>query len=122
MILCPYLGSMPMTSPQTTVSSASVAIKEPRYCQLPSPGDYFLAELIESQDCDHKTFVAEVQTDVTHCTVSPPLSCQVGGHAVGFISVTTKVDLRVLSSCFQLETYHDLRHPAPLDQGTYTHL
>ena len=81
-------------------------------------GEYFLAELIESQDTHHKTFVAEVNTHTPLGNVS--CSPQVGGHGVGFISVTSEVDLSLLDQCFQLECYHHLRHPAPPTLGNTT--
>jgi hypothetical protein len=61
-------------------------------------GDYFIAELIESVDEDHQTIVAEVN-----------------GRAVGFISVTTDINLDILWDNYQLEPYHGLRKPSPDD-------
>ncbi|XP_019853392.1 PREDICTED: cilia- and flagella-associated protein 61-like isoform X1 [Amphimedon queenslandica] len=61
-------------------------------------GDYFIAELVESQDSDHKTIVAEVD-----------------GRAVGFISVSTDVNLSLLWDHYQLESFHGLRKPSPDD-------
>jgi hypothetical protein len=75
-------------------------------------GPNFLAELIESQDAQHKTIVAEVSL-LSRVVVSSCLYTQVGGRAVGFVSVTSEVDLGVLDQSFQLEPYHHLRHPAP---------
>ena len=82
-------------------------------------GEFFLAELIESQDSEHKTFVAEVHshppyTHTLHCFVPLP---QEGGRAIGFISVTTQVDLGLLNSCFQLQAYHSLKHTSPPGHG-----
>ncbi|XP_064406630.1 cilia- and flagella-associated protein 61-like isoform X3 [Halichondria panicea] len=61
-------------------------------------GDYFLSELIASQDTDHQTLVAEVD-----------------GHAVGVMSVTTCVDIDLLTASYVLEPYHLLRKPHPQD-------
>jgi len=51
-------------------------------------GDYFLAELIEAQDDNHKALVAEV-----------------GGLAIGFMCVSTEVDVDLLNKCFELKPY-----------------
>ena len=42
--------------------------------------------------------------------------CQVGGHAIGFLSVTTEVDADLLNSCYQLEPFHGLKHPVEEDE------
>ena len=39
---------------------------------------------------------------------------------MGFVSVTSEVDLGVLDRSFQLEPYHHLRHPAPPSTGIVT--
>ncbi|XP_065899995.1 cilia- and flagella-associated protein 61-like isoform X2 [Dysidea avara] len=62
-------------------------------------GDYFIAELIEAQDDTHRTIVADVN-----------------GRAVGFISLTTEVDLDLLNSCFDLAPYHGLCKPSDDDE------
>lgn len=64
-----------------------------------APGEYFLAELIESQDSHHKTIVAEVE-----------------GHAIGFMSVSCEVDVDFLTSCYQLESFHGLKQPLDSDE------
>ncbi|KAL5271061.1 hypothetical protein ACHWQZ_G001647 [Mnemiopsis leidyi] len=51
-------------------------------------GDYFLAELIEAQDENHKALVAEV-----------------GGLAIGFMCLSTEVDVNLLNNCFELKPY-----------------
>lgn len=41
---------------------------------------------------------------------------QVGGHAIGFLSVTTKVDADLLNVCYQLEPFHGLKCPSDEDE------
>lgn len=41
---------------------------------------------------------------------------QVGGCAIGFLSVTTNVDADLLSSCYQLEPFHGLKRPVEEDE------
>lgn len=55
-------------------------------------GDFFLAELIESQDETNKCVVADVK-----------------GTAVGFMSVCATVDIDLLRSCFDLKPFNGLR-------------
>ena len=55
-------------------------------------GDYFLAELIEAQDDEHKALVAEVN-----------------GLAVGFMSLSSKVNDKLLNECFELKPYNFLQ-------------
>ena len=62
-------------------------------------GEYFLAEIIESQDSCHQTIVAEVN-----------------GHAVGFMSISSEVDVEFLNDCYQLESFHGLKHPQDSDE------
>ena len=62
-------------------------------------GEYFLAELIESQDSFHQTIVAEVN-----------------GQAIGFMSITSEVDVEFLNECYQLESFHGLKHPQDSDE------
>ncbi|KAK2182403.1 hypothetical protein NP493_356g02033 [Ridgeia piscesae] len=57
-------------------------------------GEYFLAELIEAQDDTMQCIVAEVD-----------------GAAIGFMSLTTEVDIDLLNDCFELGTFHGLRKP-----------
>ena len=64
-----------------------------------SVGEYFLAELIESQDSSHQTIVAEVE-----------------GRAVGFMSITSEVDVEFLNECYQLEPFHGLKQPMDTDE------
>uniref|UniRef100_A0A8C9TSL2 Cilia and flagella associated protein 61 n=1 Tax=Scleropages formosus TaxID=113540 RepID=A0A8C9TSL2_SCLFO len=61
-----------------------------------SYGPYFLADLIEAQDEDH------------HAAVS-----QDEGTAVGFISASAEVNLKLLSQCFELAPFDRLCKPAP---------
>lgn len=42
-----------------------------------------------------------------------PLVSQVAGRAVGFLTVTTEMDLSVLDKCFDLEPFHHLRKALP---------
>lgn len=50
-------------------------------------GEYFLAEVIASQDSSNKALVA-----------------QVGDKAVGLLSLSADVDVSILDKCFELET------------------
>ncbi|KPP73368.1 hypothetical protein Z043_107555 [Scleropages formosus] len=61
-----------------------------------SYGPYFLADLIEAQDEDH------------HAAV-----CEDEGTAVGFISASAEVNLKLLSQCFELAPFDRLCKPAP---------
>jgi adenylate kinase family enzyme len=54
-------------------------------------GEFFLAELIESQDEQNKAIVA-----------------QANGKAMGLMSLTCEVDLSALQQCFELEPYNNL--------------
>lgn len=73
-------------------------------------GSYFVAELVEAEDETHKTLVAEVREltlsiTMTHSNV---FFGQVGGRAVGLISVSSELDLSLLQKCYQLEPFHGL--------------
>nr|XP_015210027.1 PREDICTED: cilia- and flagella-associated protein 61 isoform X1 [Lepisosteus oculatus] len=61
-------------------------------------GDYFLAELIEAQDEDN------------HAAV-----CESEGTAVGFISLSGDINVKLLNECFELGPYHGLHKPHPDD-------
>ncbi|XP_051000889.1 cilia- and flagella-associated protein 61 [Acomys russatus] len=61
-------------------------------------GEYFLAELIEAQD------------EENHAAV-----CEVGGKAVGFMSVCSSVNLPLLHECFDLGPFHGFCVPHPDD-------
>lgn len=50
------------------------------------------------------------------------LLLQVGGRAVGFISVTSEVDLSLLDQNFQLEAFHGLCRPSEEDEIKSIHL
>ncbi|PAA87940.1 hypothetical protein BOX15_Mlig002838g2, partial [Macrostomum lignano] len=63
-------------------------------------GEYFLAELIAGQD------------DSMRC-----LACEVKGKAVGFMSVTSEINLDLLNQCYELAPFHGLRKPHPDDQA-----
>ena len=82
---------------------------------LVSTGEHFMAEMIESQDSDHITFVAEVCACVFVylCNWWPVHEPQVAGRAVGFLTVTTEMDLTVLDKCFDLKPFHHLRKALP---------
>jgi len=54
-------------------------------------GEFFLAELIESQNENNQALVAEVD-----------------GRAVGLMNLTTEIDLNVLQNCFELGPYNNL--------------
>lgn len=57
-------------------------------------GEYFIAELIESQNDENKALVAEVD-----------------GRAVGLMCLTSDVDVNVLAQCFELDPYDNLLKP-----------
>lgn len=61
-------------------------------------GDFFLAELIEAQDDKMKCLVAEVE-----------------GTAVGFLSVSEDVNVKLLNECFELGPYHGFCRPTDED-------
>ncbi|XP_028928234.1 cilia- and flagella-associated protein 61 isoform X2 [Ornithorhynchus anatinus] len=61
-------------------------------------GEYFLAELIASQDEENHTVV-----------------CEDGGIAVGLMSVCSQVNMKMLHRCFDLRTFHGLCRPHPDD-------
>ncbi|XP_069090440.1 cilia- and flagella-associated protein 61 isoform X2 [Pleurodeles waltl] len=61
-------------------------------------GNYFLAELIEAQDEENHAVVGEDN-----------------GTAVGFMSVSTEVNLKLLQDCFDLGPFHGLCKPHPDD-------
>nr|XP_013015209.2 cilia- and flagella-associated protein 61 [Cavia porcellus] len=61
-------------------------------------GEYFLAELIEAQDQENHAVV-----------------CEVEGVAVGFMSVCSRVNLRLLHECFDLGPFHGFCIPHPED-------
>lgn len=64
-----------------------------------SLGEYFLAEMIESQDSSHQTIVAEVD-----------------GRAVGFMSISSEVDVEFLNEVYQLEPFHGLKQQQETDE------
>ena len=55
-------------------------------------GNYFVAELIDSQDEEHHALCAEKE-----------------GKAVGFMSLSTNVNLQLLNEAFELKPFHGLR-------------
>ncbi|XP_075452366.1 cilia- and flagella-associated protein 61 isoform X2 [Ascaphus truei] len=61
-------------------------------------GDYFLAELIEAQDGENHAVV-----------------CEDNGTAVGFMSVCSEVNIKLLQDCFDLRPFHGLCKPHPDD-------
>lgn len=62
-------------------------------------GDHFLAELIEAQDEDNHALIAEV-----------------GGKAIGFISMCSHVNIDLLQKEFELAPFHGLKKPHPDDK------
>lgn len=50
-------------------------------------------------------------------SLSLSLSLQVAGKAVGFLSVSTELDVDLLNTCYQLEPFHGLRHPSDADEA-----
>lgn len=63
-----------------------------------SYGEYFIAELIASQDEHNKALVAQVKDK-----------------AVGMMCLTREVDLKLLNKCFEIETYDCLLKPEYID-------
>ena len=61
-------------------------------------GEYFIAELIASQDEHNKALVAQVKDK-----------------AVGLMGLTREVDLKLLNKCFEIETYDCLLKPEYID-------
>ncbi|XP_004687196.1 PREDICTED: cilia- and flagella-associated protein 61 [Condylura cristata] len=61
-------------------------------------GEYFLAELIEAQD------------EENHAVV-----CEVEGIAVGFMSVCSRVNMKLIHECFDLGPFHGFCIPHPDD-------
>ena len=61
-------------------------------------GEYFIAELIASQNEDAKALVAQVKDK-----------------AVGLMGLTRNVDLKLLHECFELDPYDDLLKPELMD-------
>ena len=57
-------------------------------------GDYFVAELIDSQDAEHHALCAEKD-----------------GRAVGFMSLSSNVNLDLLNQTFELKPFYGLRKP-----------
>ncbi|KAM8945471.1 cilia- and flagella-associated protein 61 [Pelodytes ibericus] len=61
-------------------------------------GEYFVAELIEAQDEENHAIV-----------------CEDNGTAVGFMSVSSEVNAKLLQDCFDLGPFHGLCKPHPDD-------
>ena len=61
MISCQFSRSIPTTYLKTMVRSVHPILTNTSLV-ISTAGEYFLAELIESQDDQHKTIVAEVHT------------------------------------------------------------
>jgi hypothetical protein len=61
-------------------------------------GEYFIAELIASQDEHNKALVAQVKDK-----------------AVGLMGLTREVDLKLLNKCFEIDTYDSLLKPEYID-------
>ena len=57
-------------------------------------GTYFLSDLIENQDANNRTIVAEVD-----------------GYAVGLMALVADIDVTLLQECFELEPYNELLRP-----------
>ena len=45
------------------------------------------------------------------------MTLQVNGRGVGFVSITTQVDLNLLNNCFDLTPYHGLHKPSDEDEA-----
>jgi hypothetical protein len=54
-------------------------------------GDFYVAEMIEAQNEHNKCLAAEVE-----------------GLAVGFMAITTDVNLALLNQCYELRSFHGL--------------
>ncbi|CAF1621244.1 unnamed protein product, partial [Adineta ricciae] len=65
-------------------------------------GDFFVAELIESQDADNKALVAEYN-----------------GYAIGFMSISKEVNVDVLNEIYVLSAFHGLRSSHPDDKWNH---
>lgn len=61
-------------------------------------GEYFIAELIASQNETNQALVAQVKDK-----------------AVGLMGLTKEVDLKLLHKCFELDTYDNLLKPEYMD-------
>jgi len=61
-------------------------------------GEYFIAELIASQNENNQSIVAQVKDK-----------------AVGLMGLTKEVDLKLLHKCFELDTYDNLLKPHYMD-------
>ena len=61
-------------------------------------GEYFIAELVTGGP-EKSSLVAEVD-----------------GRAVGFMGISSNIDVEVLEGSFRLESYHGLRKPSPKDE------
>lgn len=61
-------------------------------------GEYFIAELIASQNENNQSIVAQVKDK-----------------AVGLMGLTKEVDLKLLHKCFELDTYDNLLKPDYMD-------
>ncbi|EDO37268.1 predicted protein [Nematostella vectensis] len=62
-------------------------------------GNFFLAELIEAQDSENKCLVADVN-----------------GTAVGFMSICSQMEARILNRCFDLEPFNRLQKTADIGE------
>ncbi|UJR28415.1 hypothetical protein I4U23_009655 [Adineta vaga] len=65
-------------------------------------GDFFVAELIESQDEDNKALIAEYN-----------------GYAIGFMSISKEVNVDVLNEIYVLSAFHGLRSSHPNDEWNH---
>ncbi|CAF0926188.1 unnamed protein product [Rotaria sp. Silwood1] len=65
-------------------------------------GDFFVAELIESQDDNNKALVAECN-----------------GYAIGFMSISNEVNIDILNEVYSLSAFHGLRAKHPDDQWNH---
>ena len=72
--------------------------------------------MIEAQDESHRTIVADVSVTLILYHLGVIITQQVNGRGVGFVSVTTEVDLDLLNTCFHLAPYHGLHKPSNDDE------
>ncbi|CAF0802788.1 unnamed protein product [Brachionus calyciflorus] len=64
-------------------------------------GDFYVAELIEAQNEQNKCLTAEAE-----------------GFGIGFMALTTDVNVELLNECFELRPFHGLCVPHPNDELT----
>uniref|UniRef100_A0A8B9KE83 Cilia- and flagella-associated protein 61 N-terminal domain-containing protein n=1 Tax=Astyanax mexicanus TaxID=7994 RepID=A0A8B9KE83_ASTMX len=92
-----------MSSRVEDLDDITTLLVEQTKAQASSYGPYFLADLIEAQD------------ETNHVAV-----CENEGIAVGFMSVSSEVNLTLLNQCFELSPFDGLLKINPADQTNET--